>query len=692
MNSTELIFTNSPWWIAIAILVGIGYALLLYSKNGPWSASVKKILFVLRALAISTIAFLLINPLLRSTKNTTIKPLAVLLLDNSSSIPASIDQSAIDDAFEEIKKVKTQLVNQGFEVKVRSLDKEVDNLDSVKHNFESSNLTKYLTDLKDQYDGREIALSVLMSDGIYNLGLSPDYQNFPMPIYTVGLGDTIPKKDLILKNIRYNKIAYLDNQFPLEAEILQNGFSGETARVSLRKNGKVIDSQNISFDQNTSFQTVRFITAADKEGLQRYAITIGAIDGEQSKVNNLKDVYVDVISNKDKILILASSPHPDIKAIKQVLETNKNYEVFTFIPGVNAYDDEDYSLVIAHQPFAGNSVMDRKITELRKKEIPIWHILGKRTDLQKFNETNSTLEVTQTRGQFDKVGAVLNNSFGKFTLEDISTNTLLELPPINVPYGEYRLKSPAEIILKQRIGSIESDRPLLLVNNRTDIKEAVMLGTGFWSWKIMEASRLDETVTFNNIFAKLIQFLSTKEDKRKFRVVTSQEEYNDSENVIFYTETYNNIYEKIFDIPVTLKLTNELGESNQYAYITSKANAGYKIGGLDPGAYRYVATTDLNGKKLQATGGFSVVKLQIESVNLTADFNLLKRLSDKSGGQFYTAQEIPELAANLQTKAAQGVITSEDDYSQIIELRWVLLLIVALISAEWFIRKYSGGY
>lgn len=692
MNSAELIFTNSPWWIAIAILIGIAYAWLLYSKKGPWNETLKKILFGLRALAIALIILLLINPMLRRSINTTVKPIAVLLFDNSSSIPSSIGQKSTQQAFNKVRNLQNSLTEQGYEVKLRTLDGEVSQIDSIKANYETSNLSRYISDLPDQYNAKDLAFSVLISDGIYNQGMSPDYKNFRIPVHTIGIGDTIPKKDIILKNVLYNKIAYLDNQFPIEAEILQNGFTGVTTAVNLSKNGRIIQTKSISFDQNRGFQTVNFLVAADKAGLNRYTVEIEKQAGEQSEVNNIKNLYIDIINNKDKILILASAPHPDIKAIKRVLEANKNYEVFDFIPGVNEYKEEAYNLVIAHQPFAGNSAADRQLNKLKEKETPVWYIVGKKTNIAGFNQFNNTIEIQQSRSQFDDVGGAINSTFGKFTLEEVNTNTLAELPPIEVPYGNTRIKTPSEILLYQRIGTINSDRPLLVVNNSTVVKEAIMLGSGFWKWRILEASRDEETPTFNNIFSKLIQYLNTKEDKRKFRVTTSQDEYNDSENVVFKTDVYNEIYEKIYNIPVDLKITDENGQIQTYSYITSQGNSDYQIGGLKPGVYQYTATTTLNEKKESVTGGFSVIKLQIEAINLTADFNLLKRLATKTGGSFTTIGQLDQLHTKLSESPAKGVLYTEEDYSQLVELRWILILITGLIGAEWFIRKFSGGY
>ena len=692
MNSAELIFTNSPWWFAIALIAGLGYAWLLYTAKGPWSNTTKKILFALRTLAVALIIFLLINPLLKRAVNTTVPPIAVVLFDNSSSIPLSVGGDAVSTALDNVKNLSAALSDQGYDVKWRSLGGEVTQADSIKSDYETSNLSKQLGNLPDQYGAKDLSMAILVSDGIYNQGISPDYKNFTVPVHTVGIGDTIPKKDIILKDVRYNKVAYLDNQFPISAEILQNGYKGLTAIANLRKNGQVIDSKSVIFDQDRSFHTVEFIVTAGQAGINRYEIVLAPQSDEQSAVNNRKNIYIDIINNKDKILILASSPHPDIKSIKRVLELNKNYEVFDYIPGINEFKNEPYSLVIAHQPFTGNRGADNQLKALIEQELPIWYILGEKTRIPLFNEANQTIEIVQSRGQFDNVGPAVNKDFGKFTLTETDPKVLSELPPIAVPYGNTRLKAPSEVLLKQKIGNIVSERPLLVVNNNTDRKEAVLIGSGIWSWRIMEASRNETTETFNAIFSKLIQYLNTKEDKRKFRVNTSADEYNDSENVVFNTDVYNDIYEKIYDISVQLSVTDEQGNKQNYSYVTSQGNSDYRIGGLQPGAYRYTASATVNGKKEIVTGGFTVVKLQIESINLTADFNLLKRLSTKTGGSFVTSDEVGQLQQQLAAQPAQGILYTEERFSQLIELRWILLLITALFSAEWFIRKFSGGY
>lgn len=74
------------------------------------------------------------------------------------------------------------------------------------------------------------------------------------------------------------------------------------------------------------------------------------MDNEENTINNRKDIYVEVLDSKKKILILASAPHPDIAAFKSVIEQNKNYESeFATMDDMSKVKDiSAYDMIILH--------------------------------------------------------------------------------------------------------------------------------------------------------------------------------------------------------------------------------------------------------------------------------------------------------------------------------------------------------
>jgi hypothetical protein len=64
---------------------------------------------------------------------------------------------------------------------------------------------------------------------------------------------------------------------------------------------------------------------------------------------------------------------------------------------------------------------------------------------------------------------------------------------------------------------------LLVLNTNGDQKTAVLAGEGIWQWRQEEFAQTSKQEVVDNLFQKLIQVLSVKEDRRKFRVYPDQQ-------------------------------------------------------------------------------------------------------------------------------------------------------------------------
>jgi len=87
-----------------------------------------------------------------------------------------------------------------------------------------------------------------------------------------------------------------------------------------------------------------------------------------------------------------------------------------------------------------------------------------------------------------------------------------------------------------------------------------------------------------------------------------------------------------------------------------------------------------------------VTAANIEAQSLTADFGLLRKLAKGTGGKFYTTSDFAKLSQDFQKLEAKGLIHTDESFNPLINLKWFFFLLVLLLSAEWFLRKYNGGY
>lgn len=658
---------------------------------------VNKVLFAVRAVAVFILAALLVSPILKQLQNTTEKATYIIAVDNSKSLTEVRDSTQLLTLKSRLEQLSEELESQDYNVEFWNLDGKTEP-EGIEFDGQATNITGLLNDIKSEYEGRNLGGVLLVSDGIYNLGMSPAYANYNFDINTLGVGDTLAKTDISLTSVLYNRLSYQGNKFPIIAQIQQRGFDNEQVKVSVNKGGVTMASEVVSLKTNNQIQEVKFLIEAKESGYQRYTVSVERKEGELTYQNNVSNAYVEVVEGKELIAIVAAAPHPDIKALKSAIETNANYELEEFVLS-NSKDAErlknsvkKFDLVILHQLPNYNKMGSDFLQKLAKDNTATLTINGPQTDIRTFNNDNDILSVRTTPGEYDNITAIFNPAFTSFKLSDDLQAAFDQFPPLFVPFGKYEIQPDAEVLLYQRVGNINSGYPLLVVKAGANAKRAIMMGPGMWKWKLTDYANFGNNNRFDELVVKLVQYLSTKDDKRKFRVYPNKNEYLDNESIVFETEIYNDLFERVYNNKINLTLVNESGEEFNYDYITSESNSQYIINGLPEGVYKYAASAVINGKNERAAGELLVKNVQIESINLTADFNLLRKVSGQTGGTFYEESELEQMTDELTSKTAQGIIHTNEEYLPFINLKIILIMILVFISFEWFMRKYNGSY
>lgn len=679
----------------LCVVAGLGYAAVQYLRTKqPWNKRINWILFGCRAVLVSFLAFLLLGPIVKQINNLFEKPVFVILQDNSASIRETTDSTTRHRLEQNLTETKNILEAKGYEPVVHDLAGQ--DVTNFRYNATASDLNSALKRVSNRYEGKNVAGVVLVSDGLYNAGLSPLYAAYNFPVHTIGVGDTSQRSDIAIKNVAYNKIAYQGNKFPLRTEVQVKNLNAQPITVSLFKRGRLIDKQtkNSTGDQLMVFD---FQPQADEQGIQKYDIHVESNPNEHNTKNNRSSVFVEIVEGKKKILLVAPTPHPDIKALREVIDKNSNYEFLLHIPGVSEQQasvlrPDNIDLAIFHQSPDLRSKTNNLFQSFANSRTSLFFILGQTSDLPGIARQNLPVKFDNAPRDFDEVTPVVNPAFSNFTLSAETNSVVASYPPVSVHYGKIQMPPTATPLLYQRVGSVSTEKPLIAIDVKDSRKIAFMLGEGLWRWRLNEFDRTESTAAFDEIFGKLIQFLSTTDDKRKFRSYPLQQEFSDTEPVVFESQVYNDIFEPVYGNTIEIEITQDTGKKSQYTYVTSPGNIRYQIGGLKEGVYRYRSRTVINQKSEEVRGEFAVVERQIELQNLTADFDLLRKLSASTGGKFFKASDTENLKTYLQQTQAQSVIHSEETYDSIINLKWVFWVLLLLVSAEWGLRKYFGSY
>jgi len=694
MENQRIIFESSPAYILLCLAVGVGYALLLYRTNHPWPVTINRVLFGLRAILAFLLAFLLLGPIIRQITNYTEKPLFIILRDNSGSVTEATDSTTLTALDRELRTLSESLEDKGYDVVVTDLEGR-ETTEPV-FNARVTDLHGALEKVSNRYEGKKFGGVLLVSDGIYNTGISPLFANYKFPVHTLGIGDTTQRTDVAIRNVAFNKLAYQGNKFPVRVEVILKGLENQRLTVTLQHKGRTIDQQTKDTG-NETFVTYDFQVLAEEQGIQKYDLAVNVVSGETNVRNNRSTIFVEVVEGKKKIAIVAPSPHPDIKALRTVIEQNANYELILEIPGVVKEPREDIAvenvdLVIFHQSPDRQGRTRARYSEFMKNRNAAFFILGAQSDLALLAREDVPLEIEGVPRDYDEVTPVVNTSFSNFSVSAEANSVVTAYPPVSVPFGKFHFPLSARPLLYQQIGTVPTDKPLLAVEERNGRKIAIMMGEGLWRWRLDEFEQTGRAEGFDELFGKLIQYLSTSDDRRRFRSYPIKQEFSDVEPVVFESQVYNDIFEPVYGNTIDIDITDDQGKASQYTYVTSPGNIRYQIGGLREGVYRYRSQTEINGRKEEVRGQFAVVTQLIELQNLTADFDMLRKLAANTGGKFYTADNLERLQTDLSQKEATGVIRSEETYNALINLRLLFWVLLVLAGVEWFFRKYFGGY
>ena len=694
-------FQYPTWYLLLCAFLGLVYALIIYFRSPTFkdkSAWLNWFLGGIRFLTASFLAILLLSPLIKSLLTETQKPMVILAQDQSESIVNDMDEGALaayQSDFEQLR----QLLSAEYDVREYAFGSEVREGIDFSFTDKVSNLSKMLSYLYDLYSNQNLGAIIMATDGVYNEGNNPIYagKRLGAPIFAVALGDTTPQKDLLIRRVYHNKIAYLGDKFNIEADVLAQNCRNTNTRLRVSKivngQGRRLLEQTLAIDKDDFFVTREITLDADQAGVQRFRISLSTVDGEVTTTNNFKDIFVDVLDARQKILLLAQSPHPDLTAIRQVVNKNKNYELEV------AYIDEkniklaEYNFVILHQLPDSKSLSTPFIQEIQTKKIPHLFVVGTLTSLNQFNQVQSLLSISGDGQNTNEVQGNIAADFSLFTISDEVRNNLPSFAPLIAPFGEFKEAVNAQVLLFQRIGKIDTRYPLLVLGEQDGVKKGVLAAEGIWKWRLFDYLQHKNHDIIEEILGKTIQYLSLKEDKRRFRINLDKNIFNENEPIFQNAEVYNDNYELINESDVSVVIKNS--EGKEFPFTFNKTEKAYALNaGLFPvGNYTFKGTTFQNGKQLTYSGQFSVQPIQLESFEVTANHSLLGVLSDQHGGEVVYPAQLVSISEKLKNKkSVKPVIYQTTKTRSVINLKWLCFLLMGLLTLEWFMRRYHGSY
>lgn len=696
----EILSQQGGWFWLLAPLLAAFFAWLLYfyKKQPTENRQQHLVLAALRFLSIFVLVLLLAGFYLKTDKKIVEKPVVAVVFDNSASLLHQTDSGMLAEKLRQWSINLPQKIGKQADFRLFSFGEKLS--DSLGFDFSegATDFSRAFEQLGNRLGGQQLAAVVLVSDGIQNRGGDAvrAAEALGVPVYTLPLGDTTITRDLRIKNLRANQVVYIESDFSLLVDVEATRLGGQLVQLELEKFEKgnfiKLGSENLTLRGDNSFATANFTVPAGKAGLQKYRVS-AKVAGEDPNLlnNNRREIYVEVVDTRTRILLLGNGPHPDLGFIGRALSGNPRYETTLAYAYQSPQTASKPGLVVLHQipSLAPNSVA--WMTQLKRWEVPIWYVVGTQTQIFAFNQQQSVLQISSRGGGTNKVQGVAATDFTLFASDPNLGRLLDNLPPLDAPFGEYKLGGQAQSLLIQRIGSLNTGMPLLAYSAETP-RTAVLAGEGLWKWGLA----LAETSTANGqtleeLVRKTIQFLSVTADNAPFKVRSSKKLYEEQEEIVFDAELFNAANEAVNDPEVRLRVKHLNGQ--QYSFVMGRNRQYYYLnaGALPPGDYTYQAEVNLGDKKLEAKGVFAVSALDLEKINTVANHYLLAQMAALTGGKLIDIEKTDDLVLAIQTQEGmESQSYFEQRLQSLIDLEWLMALLLTLLGVEWLLRRFWG--
>lgn len=710
-----LTFSYSPLVLVLCLLAAAGLTYWTYRRTVPAVGRGRLYLLMgLRFMALALVLLLLAEPVLRWLQQETQPPVVAVLVDDSQSL------GLVHDSLDLAESVRTALRNTPLdalngEVRYFTFGQDVTavaSLDSLRFGAVRTNIAEALTRVADDLRNENLKGVVLISDGQYNTGRNPLYvaERYPVPVHTVVVGDTTQQRDVQVRRVTTNEVAYVDAELPVQVGLRAEGYAGQQATVSLFEGGERRAVQTVTLPPGVAEVPLDLALVPRTEGLQRYTVRVNRFPGEVTYANNTTAFTVRVLKRKQRILVFAGAPTPDLAALRQTLAEDPDLEVTTFTQqgGGRFYEGtppatfEGFdALVMAGYPGARSdpALVRRIAAAVTEGKTPLLFLMGRQTNLSLVREafadalpaTPRTIRTGFVEAAFDvqangRVHPILN-------MGGVPDNGWHRLPPLTYSESSWTASPDARTLATVQVRGVALDDPLLIVRSRGQVRTAALLGAGVWRWKNMPDDLEDLQPFWPDLFANLLQWITTREDNRPVRVRPVRDLFGGGEPVQFSGQVYDESLNPVDGASVAVQVTTPDGNQLDYQ-MEALGNGRYILnaGALPEGTYGFTATGTGGGNTLgQDAGSFAVGALTLEFRETRADAALMRQMARRSNGLFLTADAVTTLPDQLNASGSLNpTVVAHEREAELWRRYAFLIAIIAFLGLEWFLRKRSG--
>lgn len=711
-----LSFGHGPLLLVLGLALAAALAWWAYGRMVPTVPRGRRALLAgLRGAALALLLVLLFRPVWRSVEAREEPPVVAVLVDASQSLDLGADSAgagpgaeAAREALRRLPELEGRLYRYAFAGDVRPL---AGPADSLAFSGGRTNISGALERLEQDLAGQNLRGVVLISDGRYNTGRNPVYlaERYGVPIHTAVVGDTSAQRDVVLARVLTNEVAYVGVELPVRVGVRAEGFGGERAVVTLHEGSTELAREALTLPEGGLEASVELAFTPEAEGFRRYTASVTRFEGELTHANNAESFAVRVLESKRRVLLVAAAPSPDLAAVRASLEADPNVEITSRIQkGPGAFYEGpapadlgafDLAVLVGYPGRAADRSVAARLAAAAEEGLPLLFILTQQTDLGALRATLGEVlpavpeAIRAGFSEAELVPTAAGTAHPVLDIPEAPPAELGALPPALLNESRWRASPDARVLATARVHGVALEDPVLALQQRGASRSAALLAAGTWRWRNLPADLRRVEGFYPGLLANLTRWLTAREDQRPVRVRPTHDLFAEDEAVAFSGQVYDESLEPVSDAAVVVDLRAPDGTTAPYP-MRALGHGRYALeaGPLPAGDYTFSATAERAGHALgEDRGAFAVGALALEARDTRADPALMRQIARRSGGEVVEVDEIPAFLARLEASGRLAPrLLEEERETELWHVPWLLGLAVALLAAEWVLRKRSG--
>jgi uncharacterized membrane protein len=740
-NVTTGAFIATVIVVAVVVVAALTYRRVRVSEGRPRD---RVILTALRIAALGLLLFCLFRPTLIVRAAVPQQNVVAVLLDDSKSmqIPDWAGKARaefIRQQFGDVPGPLMKTLGDRFQLRLFRFSSTAARAGSAKDltfNGSQTKLGTALDGIRDELAGLPLAGVVLLSDGADTSDQSLTSALLGMkaakiPVFTVAVGSEKLAHDSQIDRVTTPRTVLKDALLFVDVVVTNSGYAGRPVTVDAEDDGRIIGTEQVTLPTDGSAVTVKVRATASVPGPRLFKFRVVPLEGEVVTQNNTREATVQVRDAREKILYFEGEPRWEMRFLRRAVVDDKNLEVIAlqrtadnkymrlFVNEPESPDDlaagfprtreelfkyrglilgsveaaafsgEQLQMIADFVDHRGGGLLmlggARSFGEGGFAGTPVADALplaiDPRTPATTDPSTFLRLKIAPTTaGQQNAVTQIADT-------EAASRARWPQLPLLTTINAPLPLK-PAASKLLNGVDERGRDYPVLSVQKFGRGRAMAFPVQDSWNWQMNATIPVDDQ-THERFWRQMLRLLV--EGVPGPVDIHTTERVEPGEPVTVEASVADPSFVDVNDAMVSAQVTRPGGGTMTVPMQWSGERSGQYRGTFvttEPGAYEVAVDATRGGKSAGSSIAFvRAAPADSEYFDPTMHAAPLKRIAEETGGHFYTADNVANVADDVRY-AGRGVTSIEE--RPLWNMPIILIGLMGLVCAEWGYRRAVG--